>query len=154
MQDLAFTQKLNAPSIDLEIRDDDFVADNGLETMVLVSLYTDRYIPTEELPPSVESNRGWWGDTLLETDGDRLGSRLWVFERMGKINSQTENGIREACMEALAWMVQEGIAKNISVSTSLEGVDRVNITLKIERPDKEQDIFELIWAAQRLKGRG
>ncbi|NCB53153.1 MAG: hypothetical protein EOM54_14955, partial [Clostridia bacterium] len=39
----------------------DLSSDKGLETAVIVSLFTDRRADGEELPPNEKTKRGWWG---------------------------------------------------------------------------------------------
>ncbi|EHH67557.1 hypothetical protein GMO_21280 [Gluconobacter morbifer G707] len=50
--------------------------------------------------PGVFSRRGWVGDVLLP-QGQRLGSRLWLYER-GKRNEDTRSGVAAALAEAVA----------------------------------------------------
>ncbi len=68
-------------SIVLNDADDDFETDAGLETAVIISLFTDRRAgENDELPATETDRRGWWGNTLQDAD-DEIGSKLWLLCR-------------------------------------------------------------------------
>lgn len=96
----------------------DLIADDGLTTAVLISLFTDARAKDDDILPDVLSTedfpdlRGWWGDETSELLADSVGSRLWLLSRA---KSTTEN-LRLAeryAKEALQWMVDEEIAAKI-----------------------------------------
>lgn len=148
-QDVAYVSYQDA--IDLEIRDGDLVPENGLETAVLISLFTDRYIEKENLPPSIVESRGNWADAL-EPDSFRLGSRLWAIDRIGKLDAPTRAGIEAAARESLEWFVEEGIAEEVNVRAVLVSGQRIDLDISIRRPEKnEDDVFKFLWDAQELK---
>ena len=151
MSDLAFLANGDLDA-DLKIENGDYSEDKGLQTAVLISLYTDRYVDPEDLPPNISDPQGWWGDSLLDKEGDRWGSRLWVYDRIGKINTDTRNGMRSACEEALEWMVDEGIAEKVVVSAVLVQNTRIDISIEIYRPVGEENaVFDFLWEGQELK---
>ena len=151
MQDLAFVQ--GEETIDLSLKDNDLVPENGLETAVLISLFSDRYIEKENLPPGIVNSRGHWSDSL-NPNNDRLGSRLWAIDRVGKLNAPTRAGIEEAARESLAWFVEEGIAESVEVRATLVSGQRIDLNIRIRRPERsEDDVFKFLWDAQELKRR-
>ena len=94
---------------DLVLENQDLALDLGLQTAVLVSLFTDRRRvdgdPEADHPD--EDPRGWWG----ETPGDAFGSGLWLLP--AKITARTlglARGYVDACVQ---WMKREGIAGKI-----------------------------------------
>lgn len=117
---------LTKDGADLELVDGDLRVDRGLRTAVLLSLFADRRIADDErLPghrdpedlelPGVSPRlprdlRGWWADR----DGDLFGSRLWLLGR-AKLTSITIDLARQYAEEALAWLVDEGIAEAVEV---------------------------------------
>lgn len=147
-QDVAFVDVDG--KADLKIENGDLVADDGLENAVLISLFSDRYVPPSDLPPGVENPRGWWADALLDEEGDRLGSRLWVFQRTGKITFETRNGIRDAVKEALDWLIEAGVASRVEVEAELVENTRIDVTIMVYRPDGVSQ-FDFLWDAQGLK---
>lgn len=152
-QDIGFVKnELNDQTYaDLKVANGDLVADEGLETAVLISLFTDRYVPAEELPPGLFETSGWWGDALSDLPEDRIGSRLWLIFARGKIDVSTKNKMKDYAQEALEWMVSEGVAAKIEVSTVLVQNTRIELTVKIYRPNGDNFPFLFLWDGQELK---
>lgn len=151
-QDVAFLD-VGGPNIDIDIQGGDLVAENGLETAVLVSLYSDRYVPPEELPPGFAEAgdpRGWWADAIAETPNDRIGSRFWLLAR-GKINNDTANLMREFAQEALLWMQEAGIAERVDTTSEVVSGQTVQLFVSILRPSGAQIPFKFLWDGQALK---
>ena len=97
---------------DLSVVDEDLESESGLETAVIISLFTDRRArDDDELPdPNNSDKRGWWGDLVAEVADDQIGSRLWLLERA----KTTENVLvkaKEYAEESLSWMIEDGVAK-------------------------------------------
>lgn len=152
-QDIAITD-VGEDCPDLKIVDGDFLADNGLENAVLISLFTDRYVPREDLPPNIEVTRGWWADAISEPTEDRIGSRLWVYDRIGKINTDTLNGMIDACKEALQWLIDDGIASFVNVTGEVVDGERIDLDIEITRPQVENNFFQFVWDGQEMKRTG
>lgn len=148
-QDLGFFNTGN-DTVDLKVEMGDLAADNGLETAVLISLFTDRFVPLEELPEGETDRRGWWGDHLSEIEGDRIGSKLWTLDR-GKLNLETRNRLKDYAAEALAWMIDEGVASDVVTQATLIRGQRIDLEIEIYRPDGDQIPFKFLWDGQELK---
>ena len=87
--------------------------DEGLETAVLVSVFSDtRADNADPLPDQGDEPRGWWGSELL---GIPLGSKLWLLSR-SKLTSQTMEQARQYIADSLAWMVQDGMVDQVEVA--------------------------------------
>lgn len=100
-----------------------------------ISLFTDRRFTFEDGDPPVENDRrGWWGDNLLETPGDSDGSLLWLLMRSKIIEPDTLNDATEYCEEALQWLIDDGVAEDITVSTERIGIYKLKIDIEITRP--------------------
>jgi len=136
----------------------DLMSDGGLETAVLVSLFTDRRArEDDELPDSNNlDRRGWWGDLgVPEVEGDQIGSRLWL---LGREKTQESVLVRakKYAEEALRWMIEDGIAKTIEVETerqSTPGTDWLVLAVRIYKPDGAVTPlkYEFQWSAQGLR---
>ena len=148
-QDIGYFQT-EADCIDLKIVDGDLAPDNGLETAVLVSLWSDRYVQPEDLPNEAEDPRGWWADAISDPPEDRIGSRIWLFYR-GKITTDAAVGIRSAILEALDWMREEGIAVTINVTTQVIANTRIDFDVQIFKPSGDDIPFKFAWDGQELK---
>jgi len=79
---------------DIQFDKGDLVREDGLETAMLMSLYTDRQADIDDvlLDSNSDDRRGWWGDLINNTDKDKIGSRLWLLQRA----TTTENTLFDA----------------------------------------------------------
>lgn len=135
---------------DLQIENGQIKFDPGLETPAFISIFSDRRVPLEELPQFTTNQRGWWADLISEPTDDLIGSRLWTVER-AKTNQQTAIKIEQAIKEGLQWMIDDGIAESITVSSEI--IDREVITGKAEilKPEGTEIPFNFKWDGQALK---
>lgn len=124
--------------------------DEGLQTAVIISLFTDRRAEVADLPADATGHdrRGWWGDSFAEVEGDRIGSRLWLLAREKKTQA-TLLKARDFAKEALAWLLDDGIARGVIVATSwMPGRDGVMVMVaEISRAGKPvtKYQFEVFW---------
>lgn len=101
------------PRFDWAIQRGDLAPDDGLETAIILSLFTDRRaLPDDPLPDGSDDRRGWWADAWAEQGP--VGSRLWLLERE-KDTRDVVNRARDYAEEALQWLVDDGIAERIEV---------------------------------------
>jgi len=120
--------------------------DDGLDTAVILSLFTDRRAEPSDVLPSGTDRRGHWSDAFADVEGDLLGSRLWLLTRekqLPEVLVRTKN----YCEEALAWMVDDGVASQVDVATFIPRIGILGATIKIYRPTGEttQYTFENFW---------
>lgn len=139
---------------DFSIEDEDLESDNGLETAVIISLFTDRRArDDDELPdPNNLDKRGWWGDLVAEVEDDQIGSRLWLLER-SKTTPDILVKAKEYAEEALQWMISDNAAMKIEVEAErqgTEGNDRLALLVKIFQSDGGETAlqFNTKWEAQ------
>ena len=114
--------------------------DDGLETAVLLSLFTDRRVRPEELPPGVSWRRGWWGDGLND-DQDQSGSKLWLLHRAKRTPDLLVRA-RGYASEALAWLVADGVATALDVATTYTPAGWLSIGISITLPDDSRQEFQ------------
>jgi len=130
----------------------DLESDEGFETAVLISLFSDRRAKKDDILPDPNNpdKRGWWGD--LVSDNDLIGSRLWLLDR----EKTTENVLIKAkqyCQEALQWLIDDGAAAKVEIKTERQGTvenARLVIGIKIYKIDGNVEVFnfEPQWIAQ------
>lgn len=127
----------------------DISTDIGLETAVIVSLFTDRRAEGEELPQGERMRRGWWGDSVAAIRNDRIGSRLWLLFREKSLTSVALRA-KEYAEEALQWLVRDKIATAVNVTAEIQGGDRLCLGINIIRPDGKSTLhrYNLNWHAQ------
>lgn len=138
------------PVIDIDINDTGMIADDGLETAVLLSLFTDKRCSIEELPTFVEDQRGWWADLISEVEGDQIGSKLWLLQRE-KTTVQTRQRFIDYSKEALQWMIDDGIAEEIIVSAEYITKEAIKLTIEIQKPSGLVESFNVLWTGQEVK---
>lgn len=136
---------------DAVFENNDLSTDEGLQTAVTVSLFTDARVDKEELPEGETDQRGWWGDALND-DNDKIGSKLWTLERQ-KITTQVLEDFKQFSEESLQWLIDDQIAASINVV--VERVDNFSISVVIEitRPQDERQRYRYgyLWKAHGVQ---
>lgn len=120
--------------------------DDGLETAVIISLFTDRRAEADDVLPGGDDRRGWWGDALAEVEGDRIGSRLWLLSREKQL-PQVVARAREYALEALQWLIEDGVASAVDVSAEIVRQGVLGLSVEIRRAGKPpvRYRFEQFW---------
>ena len=124
------------------------LSDLGLDTAVIISLFTDRRAEDDDdLPDENGGRRGWWGDALLDDAGDQIGSRLWLLHRELQ-TSETLNRAKEYVEEALAWITTKGVAQAVTVDCWWERAGMLGIHVVIREPGgvKLDRTYEYVWS--------
>jgi len=126
--------------------------DDGLDTSVILSLFTDRRAEDDDVIPGGSGDkRGTWVDSFADVEGDKFGSRLWLLES-AKLIPDTVNKVREYCAEALGWMVKDGVAKAVNVTTQIirhHPLGIIAAQIDIVKPDGSTTRykFDKLWSA-------
>ncbi len=139
---------------DIKFTGGDLVRELGLQTSVLMSLYTDRRAENDnELPdPLSNDRRGWWGDQInIDFEDDKIGSRLWLLER-SKTTEQTLADAKFFIEECLQWMINDEVVQTIDVeverqnrqdgTATLAGKISIQQTDGIEKAYKFDDLWQ------------
>lgn len=136
--------------VDLVIENDDLKNDGGLETAILISLFTDQHVDLDEVPFGETSQRGWWGDLFPDIEGDEIGSKLWTLGRR-KTTLPTRNKIIELARNSLQWLIEDGVASEVNVDAEIVARDRIDLSIEIIRPNEPNQRFDVVWNAQEQK---
>lgn len=119
--DMALLHNADSLRIDAALDKGLLLTDDTLFTAVLISLFTDKLAgPDDELPETEDWRRGWWGDCLPGSTGkpgDQIGSHLWLLFRC-KQTEATRLRAERYVREALAWMLEDGVAKAVDVEAA------------------------------------
>ena len=150
MSDIALTWSNDAGAADLSLSENDLLADEGLETAALISLFLDRRAEYGDVLPEGEtSRRGWWADT----EADKIGSRLWLLDR-AKETPDTLARAEEYAREAFDWMVEDQVLTRVDVVAEFLPRPLMGLALEITfyRPatDPVKFRFNRAWDAQAL----
>lgn len=103
----------------------DLQSDEGFQTAILISLFSDRWSTPEEATKLKDYLGGWFGDDLR---GFRIGSKLWTLGREKSLQNVIPL-LEQYTKEALAWFVEDGIANDIQVTA--ERSDPRTFTIKV-----------------------
>lgn len=104
---------------------------NPLPRAVIISLFSWRRANPDD---NTDLVMGWWGDTYPTVTGDRIGSRLWILGRE-KVTNVVLNRARDYAIEALQWMLDDGVAAHIDVSSQRSGMDEAQLNIDIYQRD-------------------
>ena len=127
---------------DCAVRLADLAREEDIETAVILSLMLDaRARDDDALPDGSGDRRGWWADSAAPAaDGDRTGSRLWLLSRE-KTLPEVLRRARDYAEEALAWLLEDGAAKNVSVHAAMPRRGLLALTVVITLPDGSPRTF-------------
>jgi phage gp46-like protein len=118
---------------------------DDLLTAILISLFTDRQAnPEDVIPDGSDDPRGWCGD---EGRSVPIGSRLWLLERE-KQTQETLNRAREYIVEALQWLIDDGVVAKIDVSTEWVRRSFLGAQITVYRNDGTTRALNYSWAWQ------
>jgi len=135
--------------VDLVIENGDLKPDNSFETAVLISIFSDRFVPVEDLPFGNTDQMGWWADQISKPQTDLIGSRIWTLDR-SKVDLNIESSLEEFVREALNWLVEDGIADRLVVTATKISFERVDVECLIFKPDGDNIPFQFVWDGQEL----
>lgn len=151
MVDIALTMGMNGG--DIVVDGFDVVQDDGLETSVIISLFSDSRANAELIPAELPKDdlRGWWGD-IDGIVGDSTGSLLWLLKREKQV-PETVSRAKQYCRDALKWMIEDKAATRIDVDASYTSPGWMQIVVDIFRPTGEvvRYRYNYEWAAQAAK---
>ena len=137
-----------------DVSSQDLEASTGLETAVIMSLFTDkRARPDDQLPDSDNSDRrGWWGDLTSAYPNDQIGSRLWLLER-AKTTEDVPIKAKKYAEECLQWLIEDGVAVRVEAEAERQGTPGNDIlALKVliyrKHGDSQAEEYYYQWSMQ------
>lgn len=138
MSDLRLTWNDENGAADLTYTAGDLVVDDGLETAILLSLFTG-------------SEDGWWGDEFPVVEGDVFGSGLWEVARAVS-TPPTVRRAQELAEAALAWLVTDGVASSVTVVATAQA-SVLYYAITVARPQEAPAVYRYAynWQAQELR---
>lgn len=142
MTDIAMMWSNDLQEGDLVLDGPDLATDDGLFTAAIVSLFADARDDAATADP-----RGFWGDGILMTAGDKTGSWLWKLDR-AKLLPETLRLSADYAKAALQWLVDDGVAKAVEVSADRYDTTSAAIAIRIHRPDGSvAGKYDFVWRA-------
>lgn len=138
--------------LDYDLNAGDLSTDKGLETAVIISLFTDQRAKDDDTLPDIDSDdkRGWWGDQVSDIEDDEIGSRLWIHAERAKATQEVLNLVKKDIEEALQWLIDDGIAASVSVTTERQKDSMLAFEVQIKKKDGTTTAvrFDDNWTAQ------
>lgn len=136
----------------------DLEASTGLQTAVIISLFTDRRAKEDDILPDSNNlgRRGWWGDLASpEVEGDQIGSRLWLLEREKTLESVLIKA-KQYAEESLQWLIEDKAAVKVEAEVERQGIsgnDILALKVLIYQIDGNKKAKEYLfrWAVQELR---
>ncbi|SAL20811.1 tail protein [Caballeronia cordobensis] len=118
---------------------------NPLVRAVIMSLFTWRRAEPDD--PIDDTKWGWWGDNVSDVENDQIGSRLWLLARE-KLTQSTLNRAEQYAKEALAHLIDDGVATRVTVAAERIRNDGLGLTVTIYRVDAAATTlrFSNVWS--------
>lgn len=148
MSDLALKAMPNGSfDLDFDEKSNDLLLTDSLFNAVGISIGT--YARDRKARPGIAvldpQIGGWWADAL-----DPVGTLGgYLYEAFpGKLTAATAESVKVLVIEALHWMIDDGVAKSVSCE-AVVGDESLDLTVVIEKPDgvSEDYRYELNWIA-------
>jgi len=109
-----------------------------LRAAVLASWFSDARADDDDEAPDGGHLRGWWADTAT---GDNFGSRIWLLSR-AVVTDETAAQAQQYLTEALDWMLDLGVATEITVTAARVDEQRVSASVFVDRDEREPVVLE------------
>ncbi|MCH7128158.1 phage tail protein [Escherichia coli] len=114
-----------------------------LTRSVVISLFTWRRADPDD---QADAPMGWWGDTWPVVQNDRIGSKLWLYQR-SKLTNQLVNTIRTCIRDALQWMVDDGVVSRIDLDIRRTGINELANSITLWRRSGPVTLtFDDLWS--------
>lgn len=141
--------------IDIQFANGDVSSDDGLETAVLISLFSDARAEPDLIPATDRDGdfRGFWGDITGTLPGDSTGSLLWTIRRAKQLTT-TLAAAQAYAKASLRWLIDDRIATRVEVVCTYPRRSWMLIEVFIYRPESSNPVsfrYNYEWSAQLLK---
>lgn len=133
---------------DIQIEGADFASAYGFETAIPTSFFTDARASAVQVQEA-NRRRGWVGNILYIDDGRNLGGLLWILDQ-ARVTDDTINFAKSFAQDSLQWMIEDGIARSISISVERDGVRSIKILTDIVTIQNMVQRYITLWRATDL----
>lgn len=119
---------------------------DDLATAAAISLLSDATAGQDDVIPDGDDPRGWWGDTGR---AGPIGSRIWLRLRAKQTDALLVL-VKADIADALAWMIDDGVAARIEVVTEWARPGMLGAQVTIARRDGGEAALNFAWAWKEL----
>jgi phage gp46-like protein len=131
----------SSASADWQLAGSVLASGNDLDTALIISIFSDRIAgPDDVIPDGTTNPRGWCLD-----DSVPLGSRLWLLQRAKQI-PETARRARDYIVEAIQWMVDDGVVAKFDTNVQWIGVGRLGAQIIAYMRDGSTMTKKYAWA--------
>jgi phage gp46-like protein len=133
---------------DIQIDGADFASAEGFETAIPTSYFTDARAPAVQVQEA-QDRRGWAGNILTIDIERELGGLLWILEQ-SRITEDTLNLAKSFAQESLQWMLDDNIARQVTVKVEQTGNREIRIFTDITTIDNTVQRYVTLWRSTDL----
>jgi phage gp46-like protein len=146
MTDIALIPVQGDFSADLAVLGGDLQSDQGMNTAIIISLFSDaRAGDDDALPQENADRRGWWADAYSPIPGDVTGSKLWLLYR-AKQTADVLVSARQYALDALGWMLTDGVAASVDVVATFPQRGWLALGVTVQRPSGPGRLhYDYVW---------
>ena len=122
--------------IDFNIKNGQPEMDTGLQNSIFLSLFTDS---------------GWLGNSISDKDSENYnGEFMTIFQK--PLSVKTALDAKKYAESALSWMVEEKIAKSITIDVEIIKIGFLGIEILIEQNENTKKfIYNINWAEMLIR---
>ena len=94
----------------------------------------------------------WWGNDISD-DNQKYGSEIRRITAEQTLTNQTRLDIIEAAKNALAWLVETGVASNVDARAEIPEIGRLYLAVEITEPEHDDPsifAYSLNWDSQEI----
>lgn len=126
----------------------DLLLDYGMETALIISLFTWRRANDDDpLPVRGMDRKGWWGDSFSPIANDKIGSRRWLLQRAKALPTVFAE-VEAYDRELLQWLIDDGVVASIALTYSSPAKGWVSTVVGLPRPGgPDRYRFDYLWSA-------
>ena len=135
---------------DLQIENGQLKFDEGLETAIFISAFSDRFVSLDQLPVGTTDQKGWRADLIAEVSNDLIGSEFWRLAK-AKTSPQLAAFFEDAARDMLQWMIDDGVAQSVTAVATVIDNQQIDVAIEILRPDGDDIPFKFVWDGQSEK---
>lgn len=137
--------------IDIDEEARDLKTNDGLETALFCSLFSDRRAAPDEVADPLR-RRGWIGNLVSPFPGDNYGSGLWLYEQR-RGTSDVLAGLKAEALSSLDWLIEANLIKSASADFVYDPKKR-KFTLTVELTGSLNGISRHSWELWNNTARG
>ncbi len=129
--------------IQIDAASADFDSATGFESAIPVSYFSDSRAPAVQVQEA-QRRRGWVGNILFADIDRELGGLLWILDQ-ARITDDTLNLAKAFAEDSLQWMIEDGVARNITVTVAQDATRSIEIFNTITMIDNTVQRYVLLW---------